>query len=1020
MPISLIANSGIQFYKKKILLESGFGHRQTIHFHEYFDDINFNLKLEYAHFLPNYGVVVNKRQLMRMGYLIDGELAEDINLNELEILREEENTFSIGNIHRVLEVFKNEWLPVPFFKKDHDQSVISALDWCRMKLIPSRDEEGNECIELVLVFDTTTTEQDDNYGPSFFGGETVQSYELCNNPELLLEYCDISDELGNYWVRDHIAKMIHGSKDSVLEDFPTFKYLGNYIYLMQYLQENNLLPEVKLLNNNAGAFIDIDVVMDIGNSRTSCLLFDPSDVENPFSKVMELKLQDLSHPTYDYQESFDMMLAFHKPSFGEFRYDEPRFRWPSFVRLGKEAKKLIYASENEFNVGIEKVTFHSSPKRYLWDSKPNEAQWEYAQVNGSGNDSKVWLDGISQQLNSDGTLCIDGGFGTRSAFSRKSLMTFVFLEILAQAFGQINSNEFRVEHGDISTPRRLRRIVISCPTGMPMKEQVALRESAENAAIILDRFYKNTYEENQFNLRAYRNHLTIQIIPSIESHGISNFLNVPQDWMYDEATCSQLVFLYSEISRRYLNDARSYFDIYGKTNAETDTGIINSSLTIGSVDIGGGTTDLMINKYSYSQNGNTVLTPSPQYWESFNFAGDDLLKAIIEKVIISGPIDNTKYNGFSGVIKDEIINSGNHHPTDILNRYFGPNHTGINDLGRKMRKDFNIQISVPVAEKFLQLTRDKAPEQDLTFDDLFPDRDLRPQQRILDHFRSHFGFRFEDLVWEFKREKINEIIEEVFEPLIKDLSILLFAYKCDFVILSGRPTTLHKIEELFQKFYSVSPDRLISLNNYRVGIWYPFQRSGYFTSQKSIVTVGSMIALLGSTLDNLGGFRLNMDKLKEKIKSTANYFGVYDNNRGYIKDIFIDKDGNAGEIQLAGLPVQLGAKRISNKSYPGKALYEICINEERIKESIRHRGIVDVNSINVELERIQTDIRRSFPYTFVIERDSEQDKEELRLVSISDRENNEASTARFELKFKTLPDESGYWLDTGVFELGID
>lgn len=1016
MPISLIANSGIQFYKKKIEMESVT--RQTIHFHEYFDDSDFTLKLEYAYFLPNDGVVVNKRQLMRMGYLIDGELANEINLRELEVLNEDVDTFFISNINRVLDIFKNEWLPVPFFKKDvGGNSILSALDWCRMKLIPARDEEGNEYFELVVVFDTTTTEQGDINGPSFFGGETIQSYEICNNPDLLLEYCNIEDQLGKPWVRDYIAKLIHGSKDNVPEDFPTFKYLGYYIYLMKYLQVNNLLPEVNLLNNQTDSYIDIDVVMDIGNSRTSCLLFDSSDKANPFSKVLELKLQDLSHPLHDYQESFDMMLAFHKPSFGEFRYGETRFKWPSFVRLGKEAKKLIYASENELITGVEKITYHSSPKRYLWDSKPNTSQWEYVQLNGETGDSQVWLEGISQQLKSDGTLCLDGEFGNMSSFSKKSLMTFVFLEILTQAYGQINSNEFREEHGDISTPRRLRRIVISCPTGMPLKEQIALRESAENAAIMLERFYKKTSTNDDFSLKAHKKHMIIDVIPSVESLKTKDtFVGAPKDWMYDEATCSQLVFLYSEISRRYLNDAKSYFDIYGKTG----TGVEKSSLTIGSIDIGGGTTDLMINNYSYEQNGNTVLTPSPQYWESFNFAGDDLLKAIIEKVIISGPIDNGRYEGFSGVIKNKIIESGNRHPTDLLIKYFGPNHAGINFTGRKMRKDFNIQISVPVAEKFLQLTRDKAPKQELTFDDIFPDRDLRPQQKILDHFRSHFGFGFEDLIWKFKAEKINEIIEEVFEPLIKDLSILLFAYKCDFVILSGRPTTLHKIEELFQRFYSVSPDRLISLNNYRVGIWYPFQRSGYFTSQKSIVTVGSMIALLGSTLDNLGSFRLNMDKLKENIKSSANYFGVYDNNRGYIRDVFLDKDGNTGEIQLAGLPVQLGAKRISNKSYPGKALYEICINEERIKESIRRRGITQANSINVELERIQTDIRKSFPYTFVIERDHATDKEELRLVSVSDSENNEASNARFELKFKTLPDESDYWLDTGVFELGID
>ena len=50
------------------------------------------------------------------------------------------------------------------------------------------------------------------------------------------------------------------------------------------------------------------------------------------------------------------------------------------------------------------------------------------------------------------------------------------------------------------------------------------------------------------------------------------------------------------------------------------------------VDIGGGTTDMMICEYALSDA--QAIQPKPLFWEGFNVAGDDLLKAVIEQQII--------------------------------------------------------------------------------------------------------------------------------------------------------------------------------------------------------------------------------------------------------------------------------------------------------------------------------------------------------------------------------------------------
>ena len=77
-------------------------------------------------------------------------------------------------------------------------------------------------------------------------------------------------------------------------------------------------------------------------------------------------------------------------------------------------------------------------------------------------------------------------------------MKFVFLEMLIHAYVQINSYSFRKEHGEMTIPRTLRRITISCPTGMIQHEQIVLRQAAEDACKLLSEYAKFYFEDELF------------------------------------------------------------------------------------------------------------------------------------------------------------------------------------------------------------------------------------------------------------------------------------------------------------------------------------------------------------------------------------------------------------------------------------------------------------------------------------------------------------------------------------------
>jgi len=158
------------------------------------------------------------------------------------------------------------------------------------------------------------------------------------------------------------------------------------------------------------------------------------------------------------------------------------------------------------------------------------------------------------------------------------------------------------------------------------------------------------------------------------------------------------------------------------------------------------------------------------------------------------------------------------------------------------------------------LKENKIEKVSLGFDDIFSK--AKPTERVLEHFSKHFGFSIKDLQWHYDKEKISKIVESTFDALVGKISTLLSYYGCDIVLLTGRPTALKPLSNLFFKYYAVAPNRLITLDNYRIGTWYPFHNGkGYFEDSKSIVPVGAMIGNYAATKGNLNGFSLDLSEL---------------------------------------------------------------------------------------------------------------------------------------------------------------
>ena len=1038
--MNLIANTGIQFLT--IPLEINQNDNFKMFFHEWLDIEGQQKKMEIAHFFSGNDIWIKKHILygsnlgystLNNDYKVTDSWETISNDNEFDqgciIPIDTEETMDSGcfdvSVSKIKEAdwdkFENTWFPMPFFQLNGKRSGFGPTNWCRFKLIPNGQEGKIKKYNLLLAFDTRTVfkeegfeEEDLQETPIFTTATDIsKKYALCNTEEGLLGYCSGEKNCG--WVDKYLLKHFHeiDNLNGKKLNMPKMKYLAQYIFINRYIQQFGNLPTITLFSNQNAVYGNVDLVVDIGNSRTCAVLFDNSD----FTLSSPLELQDFTEPVVDqvlnkYRDSFGMRLAFREADFGgKFGLESSsQFVYPSMIRLGKESNRLIHKATNQ-NTGVEKTSTFSSPKRFLWDEKPQNQEWEFVQLEGE-NIQPIYIEGISEQLNMDGSLNTEGSGAIENLYSRKALMTFAFLEILSQAKMQINSFSQRNHWGSESTPRKIGRIIVTCPTAMSRKEQISLRKCAEDAAIMLDRFFENIYseeiDENEIRRR-------IQVIPSAKKLSAREERT---EWIYDEATSAQFVFLYAEIKERYQKNVKDYFDFYGKVRSDNVLEDYNKkSLTVGSVDIGAGTTDVMIATYKYEDsNAQCTLTPVPLFWESFYLAGDDLMKQLIQQLIIEGQHSPL----------EKKLRKLNKNPVEILQQFLGTNN-GVSFRNRQLRSDFNLQISVPIVSYYLELLKQDSDDKILSYDDIFGTNP--PTQTLLQHFKNSFGFDFISVEWKYKKKIVSDIVEKTFDSLIGKISSLLSYYACDIVLLSGRPTSLKPLTNLFFNYYAISPNRLKSMNDYRVGRWYPEDKrypyidgNGKFLNPKSIITTGAMIGQIAGN-GGLNGFTLNLSELKAKLLPTTFYFGkLNEDSLAYLNTIISPKNNHV-TVDVASFPLRIGVRQIDIPAYPSRPFYTFDYNNFKIEDRVLGRFDEDnppLNLVQQEIQKEKNKIREGMPLKVTIVRDINEDIEKLVIEGVMDKDGNNINKNFFNLQVQSMSEVENFWLDSGIFSINLN
>ena len=300
---------------------------------------------------------------------------------------------------------------------------------------------------------------------------------------------------------------------------------------------------------------------------------------------------------------------------------------------------------------------------------------------------------------------------------------------------------------------------------------------------------------------------------------------------------------------------------------------------------------------------------------------------------------------------------------------------------------------------------------------------------MLVHFKDSFGFELTDLQWTYKKKVVGDIVEKTFDSLIGKISSLLSYHACDIVLLSGRPTSLKPLSDLFLKYYAISPNRLKSMNNYRVGRWYPEDKrypfidgNGKFINPKSIITTGAMIGQISEN-GGLNGFALNLSELKKKLLPTTFYFGKLNEDSMEYLNTIISHDNNHATFDVSSLPFRLGVRQLDIPTYPSRPFYTLDYNDLKIEDRVLGRFDEDdqpINQVQQEIQKEKDKIRKGMPLKVTISRDINEDIEKLTLEEVTDKDGNIMNKIFFNLQVQSMSEVENFWLDSGIFSLNIN
>lgn len=927
-----------------------------------------------------------------------------------------------------LQQLDGAWLPVPFLRfRPPSKFDQGPANWARMRLVALDEPDlDGHTHRLTLAFDTRTLPHRDNTTYLCPADDDISAGA---NFRLATMTIDMKWFMDKPWVKEWLEELFREANPGLDSQQMEEAIDQERLHLAHYLNVLSLLhrpikeehrdpipriaiPDIRVITQTEGA-IPVDLVLDVGNSRTCGILIEDhgqSGMGLKHNYVLELR--DLVDPERVYREPFESRVEFSQTFFGKDhlsvksgRHDA--FLWPTIARVGDEAGRLAGRRR-----GTEGSTGLSSPKRYLWDEELYRHGWRFnsAYVR-TDTEPHATAAPFSHLINEQG----DALYAVseekqmpvfKPHYSRSSLMTFMLAEVLAQALMQINSPAQRVRQGHTNRPRQLRSITLTVPPAMPQAERSLLVSRLEQSVVLVwkslgwhnDKEESDPFKATDATLRAPMPKLRVE---------------------WDEASCGQLVYLYTEIKENFAGHPEEFFDALARSGKPD-----RERISLGTIDIGGGTTDLVITDYHLDRNGsgssgsNVFVVPEQRFRDGFRVAGDDILLDVIQLFVLPS---------FEAALKQAGIAS----PDAMMSRLCG--QEGANAQEQVLRQQLNLQVFTPLGLALLEAYEGFDPEkpsapQTLTYGERLGELAVSdPVRRYVESaLRRELGPECE---FNLLGIPLTINLLEVHRAFLKDrfnicktlasLCEVVFQYQCDSLLITGRPSRLPGIQAYLRKMLPLPPGRILPLQGYRTGSWYPFHRNGRIDDPKSTASVGAMLCLL-CTQRNLSNFFFRATALRPY--STIRHIGLIDNNNT-IPDVDVtyrdiatneddtaillpkDENGDTPAIEMRG-PLRIGFRQLAAQRWPASPLYVLDVTPS----GARKLSTLEASGETAPVLQVRLAVNESASKGSLI-------SDRLEVVGVETNGNSNFTPKDLKLQLNTLIDaglgDTNYWLDSG-------
>lgn len=842
-----------------------------------------------------------------------------------------------------LQVLDGCWLPLPVFRCITPRRFTGGPDnWARMHIrkLDNPDSNGHSH-RVTLAFDTQIQ-------PELLAQLAVDHNDVSSGSQFVLAWRDneIGEFLDQTWVdgwlretfRHYVRDNEQRSEQEIQRALKSFEYQAHWLNLLSALGEQLHVPDINIVSETLNTpVIPVDLILDIGNTHTCGIIVEDQGISSDsLRQTQPLQIRSLSEPQQINPPLFSSRLEFAEARFGKAHFSlesgrDNAFIWPSIVRIGDEAWTLAMRRP-----GTDGYTGISSPRRYLWDNTPAHFSWRFSQLlPKTQREPLASAFPLMTLINDDGEPLYQLAPQDRLPvftphYSRSSLMSQMLCELLAQAICQINSVSSRLRMGYTHSPRRLRSLILTLPCAMPKQEREIFRQRTHQAIGLVWKAFGWHPHDDDFQQ-------TAASVPLPDIH---------MDW--DEASCGQLVWLYNEAMVNYCGNISHFFNSLIRPDRQP----ITNRLRVASLDIGGGTMDLAITDYQpdNGSGGNIKITPQLLFREGFKVAGDDLLLDIIQRCLLPA-------------IARHLQKAGVADADSLLASLFA--ESGRIDSPAILRQQTTLQLLIPAGHAILQSWEVSLPDDPLaglyaTFGELLTQP---PGDNVLYYLQRCVAQQLPADAPPF--DILSVPVHISFAQLQSDLLTDQFAlsaplhalceaiscYCCDSLLISGRPACLPGVQALIRQLQPVPVSRMIWLDHYPVGDWYPFgQQYGHIGNPKTTAAVGAMLCSLALDLRIP---RFNFQAASINAWSTVRYLGVLDSTHNLLhtenvwyQDIDLDQPGASLDASLS-FPlrgnVTLGFRQLDNDRWPATPLYRLSIKSPELAKAIARNALLYVS-----------------------------------------------------------------------------